>query len=66
MATFFILKFLCLHKVKKYNLLKNNISMKSIYKLNLLLFVCIHITISVNSQEKDRTIKYGFIYGIGE
>ena len=40
--------------------------MKSIYKLNLLLFVCIHITISVNSQEKDRTIKYGFIYGIGE
>lgn len=40
--------------------------MKSIYKLNLLLFLCIHITLSVNSQEKDRTIKYGFVYGVGE
>lgn len=40
--------------------------MKSIHKLNLLLFLCIHITLSVNSQEKDRTIKYGFVYGIGE
>jgi hypothetical protein len=40
--------------------------MKSICKLNLLLFLCIHITLSVNSQEKGRAIKYGFVYGIGE
>lgn len=40
--------------------------MKSIYKLNILLFLFFHISFSLHSQEKHRTIKYGFVYGFGE
>lgn len=40
--------------------------MKSIYKLQLIILTLFFFACSLYSQEKEKSIKYGFVYGIGE